>query len=288
MRKLILMAAAGAMLALPAFLTGSSLNAQAPADAAFEVASVKPNKSGDGRVMVGLAPGGRFNATNVPLRMLLRQAFNVQDFQIVGGPDWLGSDRFDVVAKAPEGEFTADQMRPMLRSLLVERFKLASHKETREMPIYALMKARADGKLGPGITTAAVDCASVMRGRRGGPPPAPPQPGQKLECGLMIGPGRMNAGGMAMSNLAQSLSPLVGRVVLDKTELTGSYDFELAYSPEGLAGLPPLLNGGPPPVDPNAPTIFTALQEQLGLKLDSQRGPVEVVVIDHVEQPAAD
>src|SRR4030095_3452432 len=123
----------------------------------------------------------------------------------------------------------------MLRSLLVERFKLASHKETREMPIYALMKARADGKLGPGITTAAVDCASVMRGRRGGPPPAPPQPGQKLECGLMIGPGRRNAGGTAMSNLAQSLSPLVGRVVLDKTELTGSYDFELAYSPEGLA-----------------------------------------------------
>ena len=89
-------------------------------------------------------------------------------------------------------------------------------------------------------------------------------------------------------SLVQSLSPLVGRIVLDKTDLMGGFDFELSYSPEGLAGLPPLLNGGPPPVDPNAPTIFTALQEQLGLKLDSQRGPVDVVVIDRVEQPVAD
>ena len=178
----------------------------------------------------------------------------------------------------------------MLRSLLAERFKLAFHNETREMPIYALMKARADGKLGPDLTPAAVDCAAVMRGRRGGgPPPAPPQPGQKMECGFMIGPGRMNAGGMPMSNLAQALSPQVGRIVLDKTELTGNYDFELTYAPEALGiGGPPLLNGGPPPVDPNAPTLFTALQEQLGLKLDSQRGPVDVVVIDRVEQPVAD
>ena len=288
MKRLILMMAACTAFA-GLSLGGSSLEAQAPADAAFEVASVKPNKSGDGRVMLGLQPGGRFNATNVPLRLLLRQAFNVQEFQIVGGPDWLGSDRFDVVAKAPEGEFTADRMRPMLRSLLAERFQLAVHNETREMPVYVLAKARADGKLGPNMTPAAVDCAAVMRGRRaGGPPPAPSQPGQKVECGFMIGPGRMNAGGMPMTNLAQSLSPLVGRIVLDKTELTGDYDFELTYSPEGLAGLPPLLNGAPPPVDPNAPTIFTALQEQLGLKLDSRQGPVDVIVIDRVEQPVAD
>ena len=266
-----------------------TLDAQTSADPAFEVASVKPNKTGDGRVMLGLQPGGRFNASNVPLRMLLRQAFNVQEFQLVGGPNWIASDRFDVVAKAPEGgEFNADAMRPMLRAMLVERFKLAFHNETREMPIYALMKARADGRLGPNLVPAAVDCAA-MRGRRGGaPPPAPPQPGQKMECGFMIGPGRMNAGGMPMSQLAQSLSPLVGRIVLDKTELTGNYDFEMTYASEGLAGLPPLLNGGPPPVDPNAPTLFTALQEQLGLKLDSQRGAVDVVVIDSVEQPTAD
>jgi uncharacterized protein (TIGR03435 family) len=296
MKRLILMAAACIAFAIPAFLCGPSLGAQAPSNAAFEVASVKPNKSGDGRVMLGLQPG-RLNATNVPLRMLLRQAFNVQDFQIVGGPDWVTSDRFDVVAKAPEGDFNADVMRPMLQSLLVERFKLGFHKETRDMPIYALMKARPDGKLGPNVTASSIDCGA--RGRRGGgpppapPPPGPPQPGQKMDCGFMIGFGRMNVGGMPMANLAQALSPMVGRIVLDKTELPGNYDFELTYSPEGIGsgfpgGGPPLLNGGPPPVDPNTPTIFTALQEQLGLKLDSQRGPVEVVVIDRVEQPIAD
>src|SRR5262245_34631014 len=192
MKRLILMAAASAAFAVPAFVLGPSVGAQTPSNQAFEVASVRPNKTGDGRVMLGLQPGGRFNASNVPLRMLIRQAFNVQEFQIVGGPDWLTSDRFDVVAKAPEGEFNADIMRPMLQSLLVERFKLAFHRESRDMPIYALMKARSDGKLGPGLSASAVECAAVMRGRRGGgPPPAPPQPGQKPECGFMIGPGRM-------------------------------------------------------------------------------------------------
>jgi uncharacterized protein (TIGR03435 family) len=293
MKRLMLMAAACVAFAVPAFVVAPSFGAQAPPDATFEVASVRPNKSGDGRVMLGIQPGGRLNATNVPLRMLIRQAFNVQEFQIVGGPDWLGSDRFDVVAKAPEGEFNAELMRPMLQALLVERFKLGFHRESREMPIYALVKARADGKLGPNITPSAVDCAAVVRGRRGGGSPARPQPGEKMECGFMIGFGRMNVGGMGMANLAQALSPQVGRIVLDKTELTGNYDFELTYSPEGLGsgfpgGGPPLLNGAPPPADPNAPTVFTALQEQLGLKLDSQRGPVEVVVIDRVEQPVAD
>ncbi len=293
MKSLSLVAAACAALVIPAFVQGPILGAQTPANQAFEVASVRPNKTGDGRMMFGLQPGGRFNATNVTMRMLLRQAFNVQEFQIVGGPDWMTSDRFDVVAKAPEGEFSADLMRPMLRTLLAERFKLVVRNETREMAIYALVKARDDGKLGPNISPAAIDCAGVMRGRRGGPPPSPPQPGQKLECGFMIGPGRMNAGGMPLSNLAQTLSPQVGRIVLDKTELAGNYDFELTYSLEGLGsvfpgGGPPLLNGGPAPIDPNQPNLFTALQEQLGLKLDSQRGPVDVIVIDSVQQPSAD
>jgi uncharacterized protein (TIGR03435 family) len=287
------MAAACAAFVIPAFVQSPILDAQTSANQVFEVASVKPNKTGDGRIMFGLQPGGRFNATNVTLRMLLRQAFNVQEFQIVGGPDWMTSDRFDVVAKAPEGEFTADLMRPMLRTLLAERFKLVVHNETRDMAIYALVKARNDGKLGPNISPAAIDCAATMRGRRGGPPPSPPQPGQKLECGFMIGPGRMNAGGMPLSNLAQTLSPQVGRIVLDKTELTGNYDLELTYSLEGLGsvfpgGGPPLVNGAPAPIDANQPNLFTALQEQLGLKLDSQRGPVDVIVIDSVQQPIAD
>ena len=291
MTRLILMAACAVAATLTVAITDLDAQSPAPAEKSFEVATVKPNKTGDGRVMLGLQPGGRFTATNVPFRMLMRQAFNVQEFQIIGGPDWTGSERFDVVAKAPDGEtFTAETMRPMLRALLIERFQLAYRNETRDMPVYALIKARGDGRLGPNLKPSATDCTAVMRGRRGGgPPPAPPQPGEKMECGFMIGPGRMNVGGMPLSNLAQALSPMVGRIVLDRTELTGTFDYELTFAPEALGGNPPpLVNGAPPPVDPNAPTLFTALQEQLGLKLDSQRGPVPVIVIDRVEPPIAD
>ena len=277
--------------AVPIVMAGAHLLAQTPAEnLAFEVASVKPNTSGDGRVMLGVQPGGRFTATNVPLRMLLRQAYDVQDFQVVGGPDWLASDRFDVIAKAPEGEITFELMRPMLRTLLAERFKLRVHNETREMPVYDLVKARSDGTLGPNLTPSTVDCATALGGRQGGgPPPAPPQPGQRVDCGFIIGLGRMSVGGMPIEQLARDLSPMVGRVVLDKTGLTGNYSYELTYAPEQLGGgPPPLLNGAPPTFDPNLPSIFTALQEQLGLKLDSARGPVEVLVIDRAERPVAD
>src|SRR5688572_22475662 len=154
------------------------------ASPAFEVASVKPNKSGDQRVMIQLPPSGRFTATNIPLRLLLRQAFDVQGFQIVGGPNWLDSDRFDIVAKTPDGMTAPDQMRPMLRALLADRFKLVAHNETREMPIYSLALARTDAKLGPALSVAKVDCeARCNAARRGGPPPQCPQPGQPIECG---------------------------------------------------------------------------------------------------------
>jgi uncharacterized protein (TIGR03435 family) len=292
-RKTLLVTAAAGIIAVPVAI-GALTAPRAPTlstpdagTASFEVASVKPNKTGDRRVSIGLQPGGRFNASNVPLRMLLRQAYDIQEFQIVGGPGWLRSDRFDVVAKTPEGEYSANEMRPMLRALLAERFKLRAHHETREMPVYSLMKARRDGSLGPNITPADVDCVAVMQSRRGGPPPAPPQPGQKIDCGFLIGVGRMNVGGMPMISLARSLSSLVGRTVVDKTGLTGGYDFELTYAPEGLGGLPVPPNGVPPHEGaPNAPTIFTALQEQLGLKLDPRRATVDVLVIDSIEKPA--
>jgi uncharacterized protein (TIGR03435 family) len=288
-RQTLLVAAAAGVFGAPVAI-GALTAPQAPTPskpdagtASFEVASVKPNTTGDHRVAIGLQPGGRFNASNVPLRMLLRQAYDIQEFQIVGGPEWLRSDRFDIVAKTPEGEFSADQMRPMLRALLAERFNLRAHNETREMPVYALVKTRQGGSLGPDITPSAVDCAAVMQSRRGG---APPAPGQKIDCGLLIGVGKMNAGGMPMTTLARSLSSLVGRIVVDKTELTGGYDFELTYAPDGLGGLPPLPNEVPlNEGDPTAPTIFTALQEQLGLKLDERRATVDVLVIDSVEKP---
>lgn len=261
------------------------------ANITFEVASVKPNKSGDQRVMIQMPPTGRYTATNVPLRLLLRQAFDVQDFQIVGGPNWLATDRFDIVAKPPDGMTGPEQIRPMLRALLADRFKLVAHNETREMPIYSLVVARADGKLGSKLSPAKVDCeARFAAARRGGPPPDFPTAGQPIECGFMMAPGNMNAGGMPMLELARSLSPMVGRIVIDKTGLKGRYDFQMTYAPEGRGFGPGPGPGSaePPPVDPNTPSIFTALQEQLGLKLESERGPVDVVVIDRVEQPTED
>jgi len=274
--------------------SGSDTSSSAVSNTAtFEVASVKPNKSGDGRVMLAMPPTGRITATNVPVRLLVQQAFQVQPFQIIGAPNWAASDRFDIVAKAPDGA-PPEQYRSMMRNLLIDRFKLKARMETREMPIYALVLLRADGKLGPGLAPAKADCDALARGRRaGGPPPAPPQPGEPIPCGMMVGIGNMNAGGLAMADLARSLSGFVNRIVVDKTGLSGRYDFQLTYTPEGrgLPGLPagaPPAGVEPPAGDPNGASIFPALQEQLGLKLDSQKGPVEVLVIDNIEQPTAD
>jgi uncharacterized protein (TIGR03435 family) len=282
---------------------------QVPAAApAFEVASIKPNSSGDGRVMMQNQPG-RFIATNITLRMLIRNAYQLQDFQITGGPGWLASDHFDINAKVPDGFRDAPPMRPgsgpgplqlMIRALLADRFKLALHNETKDSPIYALILARSDGKLGPNLKKSETDCEAMFaagRGRgRGGamPPPGPPQPGDPMPCGIRIGPGNMAVGGATLTQVANSLGMFAGRIVLDRSGLTGNYDFSLTWTPDQMPQRPPGAPDGPPPqingvaVDPNGPSLFTAVQEQLGLKLDSQRGPVEVMVIDRAEKPVED
>ena len=276
-------------------------------DPQFEVASIKVNKSGDGRVMIGVQPGGRFTATNVTLRMLIRNAYQLQDFQITGGPSWLAEDHFDIVAKAESGDGVGDPFRAeqsgqpsrgqlMIRSLLAERFKLVVRNETKEMPIYALIVARSDGKLGAQLKPSEVDCAALMaagRGRGRGPlppppPPGPPSAGAPMQCGIRIGMGNMAVGGSPMTQVANSLSMFAGRIVVDKTGLAGSYDFTLTWTPDQLPPRPPgapepLINGVP--IDTNGPSLFTAVQEQLGLKLDSQRGPVAVLVIERAERP---
>jgi uncharacterized protein (TIGR03435 family) len=271
--------------------------AQAPAATpTFEVASVKPNRSGDGRIMLGLQPGGRFTATNVTLGVLIRNAYRVQDFQIVGGPGWLSSDRFDIVAKA-EGDPPQDEIQLMMRALLADRFKLAVHNEERELPIYALALARPDGKPGPKLRPSTTDCEALRaRGRGAAPPPGPPPgppsgpPGGPMNCGMRMAPGNFVAGGMPLAQLATTLSQIVGRVVQDRTGLSGQFDFELSFTPEQMPqGPPPGANGPPlPPIDPNGPSLFTALQEQLGLKLESTKGSVDVLVIDRVEPPTID
>ena len=255
----------------------------------FEVASVKPNKTGDNRVMLGMQPGGRFTANNVSVRQLITNAYRLQSFQIVGGPGWLGTDRFDIVAKAA-GDVPADQTQLMMRGLLAERFGLVAHMETREMPIYALVLAHSDGKLGPKMKPSTVDCEAMFaQGRGRGALPPPPTPGQPMMCGMRIGPGSVAAGGMRVAQFASSLSPMTGRVVQDKTDLAGRYDFEMSWTPDqgvGPSG-PPRDTPAPPAGDAGA-SLFTSIQEQLGLKLESQRGPVDVLVIDNVHAPTPD
>jgi uncharacterized protein (TIGR03435 family) len=266
---------------------------------AFEVASVKSNKSGDMGARLQRQPGGRVNAVNMPLRDLIQFAYQVRPFQIEGAPAWAATARYDIIAKAegdlpfgppvPGGQPPAEML--MLRTLLADRFKLAVHMETRELPIYALTLARADRKLGPQLKPSTTDCAALFNaaGRSGAPPPPPPGPGEPMQCGMRIGPGRFSGGDFSMDALANALGTMVQRPVVDRTGLSGTYQADLTFQMEAIPGPGGALIQPPPgPVDQNLPSLFTAVQEQLGLKLESTRGPVEMLVIDRVEPPVED
>jgi uncharacterized protein (TIGR03435 family) len=270
--------------------------AQDAALPSFEVATVKVNKSGDAAQVIRRQPGGRVTATNMPVRTLITFAYQLAQFQLVGGPSWIATDRFDIVAKM-EGEpppvapgSGPDQIMLATRTLLADRFGLKVHRETREMDIYALVLARPGAGPGPGLKPSTTDCAALGAARRGGPPPGPPgppPPGAPF-CGIMGGVGSIRFDGFPLSQMATMLAGQAGRMVVDRTGLTGNWSFTLTYAPE-QRGAPPA--GATPPgaeqsiPDPNAPSLFTALQEQLGLKLESAKGPVEVVVIDAINKP---
>ncbi len=271
----------------------------------FEVASVKPNKSGEPRVMLRAEPGGRFTATNVTLRVLIRNAYGItEDSRIVDAPGWIGVERFDVVAKAPAdvppmlpGQAATGPMNLMLQSLLEDRFQLRAHRESRELPTYVLVFSTSDRKRGPRLMPTAVDCAAILAklypATGPAPPPPPFVPGQPPPCGSTGGPGQILAQGMTMTQLASNLSSRVNRVVVDKTGLTGNFDLNLEWTPDQFQGAGPLgaLPGAPPRgtgADTQGPSIYTALQEQLGLKLESAREAVDVLVIDRVEPPTPD
>ncbi|MGH9140148.1 MAG: TIGR03435 family protein [Vicinamibacterales bacterium] len=249
----------------------------------FEVASVKPNESGDRRVSIEVSPGGRFRATNAPLRSLIRIAYQLQDVQLAGGPKWLDDERFDIVAKG-DGSPAPDQIRLMLQSLLAERFKLTLRRETRDLPLYALVMARKDGRWGPKLRRADADCTQAASRLDGLAPPGPPDPA--APCGY-VGPdpgGGIRFRGVSVQAIAKFLATPVHRPVLDRTGLSGYFDVDLELTTE--LGPPPPPPGLPDRFDrSSAPSIFTALPEQLGLKLDSQRGPVDVFVIDRAEHP---
>lgn len=267
----------------------------------FEVASVKPNRSGDMNMGIRLQPG-RFVANGVPVRMLISLAYDVKDFQVTGGPAWIGSDRFDIDAKE-EDSFSAgleklppdDRRRQIdlcVQALLADRFKLKLNRESKELPVYALVVAKGGPKLQeakPGDT--------YPNGFKG--------PDGKAHPGMMrIGPGGLTAQAVPIQFLVHTLSQQLGREVVDKTGLKGNYDLSLTWATDqnerGVAMGPgpgpgvgpgpgaPAGENAPPAPDPSGPSIFTAVQEQLGLKLEPAKGPVEILVINQIERPSED
>lgn len=257
----------------------AAVGAQRPA---FDVASVKPNASGTSAGWTELRPGGELSVRNQPLRNIIWSAYDLQAFQLVGGPDWLDRERFDIVAKPAAEPPSREALLQMVQSLLAERFKLVAHRETRDAPIYALVTARA-GTPGPGMRPSPTDCDAINAAAgRGAPPPG--NAGLRPLCGVRTTPGRLMAGGVRMETLARNLSALAGRIVVDRTALPGFYDVDLEWLPDQV----PAAGGALPPAASDAPGFFTAIQEQLGLKLEAQRGPIDVMVIDSVERPTPD
>jgi len=255
---------------------------------AFEVASIKPDHGGTGLFRLG-ANAGRFAADNVTLKFLLQFAYHVRESQILGAPGWIDSEHYDIEAKGDDSSAAAPrklpsdeeetQLRLMLQSLLADRCKLTLHHETRELAIYALVLAKSGSKLHESAVTP--DDAAP-------PGPLTPDGPQPIHSIRMTGRGSLSVSAGNLDTFADLLSHQLGLMVVNKTGLKGAYDFTLNWTPdEGqsqMHGAPP--GDAAPPPYASGPSIFTALQEQLGLKLESQKGPVDTIVIDRIARPS--
>jgi uncharacterized protein (TIGR03435 family) len=266
----------------------------------FETASVKPNPSRDGRRDANLA-GGRFVMTYTTLRELITFAYPRRDghlryeLEITGGPAWINADHFDVIAKgdgpglgfdaansgagaATSSEISAvDRVRAMVRALLADRFKLTTHNELRDLPVYELRTDRSNGQLGPQLKKVDVDCVALSTSGA---------PASNAPCGgfRTVGPGHTLAHGVTMSMVAMFLEAPVSRNVFDRTGLQGTFDLDLQFTPDRIDRR----GAEAPAADPNGVSVFTAVREQLGLKLESTKAPVDVLVIDRAEKPEPD
>jgi uncharacterized protein (TIGR03435 family) len=248
---------------------------QATPQKSFEVASVKPNVSGDGPSDPRMSPE-RFSWTNVTLRQLVQVAYNVRPYQLIGLPAWADTARFDVSATTGVA-VSPQQMYSMLQSLLADRFDMATHREQRQLPAYSLVVARPGSKLGKGIQPSTKDCESM------GATPLNSTTAQSEYdgCTPQMGLARLKVSGVRISFLASGLTRILERPVIDKTSLSGTFDMELSWTPD-----PTMMPNGvtsPPNVPPGGPSIFTALEEQLGLKIVSDRAPVDVLVVDRLK-----
>jgi uncharacterized protein (TIGR03435 family) len=260
-----------------------------PAAPRFEVASIKRNlidpiiAQGSRRV-----EPGRFISIGWPLRSVIATAYGARSLQIVGAPGWAETDFFDINAKAPDNTPTTEIL-PMVRALLADRFKLRAHVEQREMPIYALVVVRS-GRLGPGMKPTTGDCEllrSEGKTARGGPgefPVCASRLTARSRNGTMVLD--MAEGGMSFPSFVAKVSAYVDRLVVDRTGLTGDFDFVLQFEPPGAPLAVTLSNSAPPP--DGAPPLLEAVQRQLGLRLQPERALVDVLVIDSVEPPTPD
>ena len=271
----------------------AAARSQSPAPASFEVASVKRYQPVTGRResdSISVMPGGRFTAPSATLRGLIAAAYGVLDIQIVDSGRILGNNRFEIEATT-KADVTIDQARSMLRTLLADRFRLVAHRETRELPVYAMTVAREDRRLGEQLRQSGPECTPV-RGPAGVPPPPPPPPGESvgrvlalssmpLRCGSLVfsstSGGHWSIREITMRQLADRLVGVLGRPVVDGTRLEGLFDLDLTYTPDN-----PVIDASNAP---NAPSLLSAIREQLGLRLESTRVPIEVLVIDRVEAP---
>jgi uncharacterized protein (TIGR03435 family) len=232
------------------FVSLTVLLAAAQEPPRFEAASIKRNLSHEVNTRIEIS-GGRLTVTNATLKTLIRNSWDLLAFQFAGGPGWMDSDMFDIQATTGTSEkLTNERLRPLLRSLLADRFALKVHFETRETNVYALVPARDGSKL--------KENASDM------------EPG--INTSKFGNSGRMIGTREPISILAGNLGNQLGRIVIDKTALAGAYDWKLEWDPN-------------PSADSTLPSLFTAVQQQLGLKLEPQKGPMEVLVIDSAEHP---
>jgi uncharacterized protein (TIGR03435 family) len=246
----------------------------------FEIASIKPSAV-DARAPDNseIQPSGRVIITNLSLDDLVRGVFEVQRHQLVVGdrvPSWFASEKWDITALGPPltpDEASQKRVRTMMQNLLIERFKLVTRRERRDTPVYALVVAREDRRLGPQLRPSSADCAALASAFKA---PGARQTPFSPVCGLHIVNRQLRGTGVEMVELTRTLSRIAGRPVIDATGLTGSFDLQMPYTADDV----------PDPVA--GAFLFTAIQEQLGLRLEPRQAPVEVLVIDSVERPTPD
>lgn len=241
-------------LALLTFCTliSATVQAQSKTSPAFSVASIKRNASVNSNSSTSFLPGGRFSARFTTLSRLIINSYRIKDYQLSGGPDWAYSERYDVDAKSDDS-LTRDEMRLMIQNLLSERFQLKIQRDTKELPVYALTQGKAGMKLQE----------------------APDRP----TSGFDVGSGQLLGYGVSMTELADQLSRMLDRPVIDLTAISGTFDLKLQYAP--IESQP---NAQAAP-DPSAPDIVTAVAEQLGLRLEAVKAPIEVLVISRAVKP---